>query len=81
MKLMSITITSLRAAWCSASQCGHHDGRPKVGSPKSGSAPSGAYQPGFSQPLTSRNHARCAARRSCSGDSFAPRAVCICLSG
>ena len=77
MKLMSITITPSRHARCSASQSAQNAGRPHVSGPGSGVAPAPAYQSAPSQPLTSLKYAPCAASRSCSGDSLAPRAVCI----
>ncbi len=77
MNAMSMRITPSRAATCSACHCGNQLCLPHESGPASGVSPSGAYQSAPSQPLTSRKYAPRAARRSCSGERLAPRAVCI----
>ena len=81
MKDMSIKITPSRHARCSASQCCHQLARPNVSGPGSGvvllPAASTAYQSAPSQPLTSLQYAPAATSRSWTGETLAPRAVCI----
>ena len=77
MNAMSIAMTSSRAARCSAAHQSNHCGRPQVSGPGSGTEPEGSYQSAPSQPDTSRKYAPRATSRSCSGDTLAPRAVCI----
>ena len=78
MKDMSMRITPSRVASCSAFQYGNQFCRPHESALGSAARPlGGAYQSAPSQPLTSRKYAPRAARRSCMGERFAPRAVSI----
>ena len=77
MNDMSMTITPSRAASCSARQWPNHGGRDQVSASATGSAPAGRYQSAPSQPLTSLQRAPAPTSRVWTGDTFAPRAVCI----
>ena len=77
MNDMSMRITPSRAASCSARQWSNQGGRDQVSASATGGAPGGRYQSAPSQPLTSLKRAPAAARRACTGDTLAPRAVCI----
>ena len=77
MNDMSMTITPSRAASCSARQWSNHGGRDQVRASATGDAPAGRYQSAPSHPLTSLKRAPASASRACTGDTLAPRAVCI----
>ena len=81
MNDMSITMTPLRAASCSACHCGNQFSRSNESFSIAAVFPRPAYQSGLSQPLMSPKYAPSAASRSWNGERFAPRAVSGCLFG